>query len=815
MSDVRGLLQEKAGLDSNSSNDEDLNDEDLNDEDEVEGSIGWRQRRGKLAAKLKAKSGFRATWKYALFAFIAVLVAMILSLVIGVLAGRSLGKKAAASGQGKYDWGDTIMMGGRNQDVAEYIASHLSEDSIRDYLFNITVAPHIAGSEVNRKLALMIYEKWRTYNFDSVELSNYSVLLSYPNTSNPNTLTLRDSDGETLYQSHIALEPPLTPGENDSRVVPPFNAFSGSGNVTGPLVYVNYGRLRDFEYVTTNSSGPQLDLSQYICIVRYGQIFRGHMARLAEQHGCKGLLIYSDPHDYAPEGIPVYPNGPSLPKFGVQRGTLQIPPGDILTPGVPSLAGIHRRTYSEAQSGREVPRIPVQPISYGDAFHFLSQLSEHTPPSDWVGGLEIEYRIVQSDQNVNYTELVVNNYQEERTIHNVVAKLYGGVEPDRQVILGSHRDAWVFGTVDPDSSTASLLDIARVIGQLRHYDWRPGRTIVLCSWDAEEYGLIGSTEWVEDYSKLLGTITMAYLNLDISVLGGAYLSASATPLMYEVVWQSAAKVPCPNKGYDTLYDEWFNNSRRMYKGRYRPTITGLGSGSDYATFLQRLGVSSTDFTYLRKGFYYAVYHSVHDNFNWMNRFGDPTFAYHRAVATLWITAALTLTTTPLPPLDPSHYSYLLVEEAMSLNLQYGQLLSSHGVSLDLMLHSISELNTAVHHFQEDIKKLAASSNISQWLNVVRIINDKLMNMERAFIHPEGLPGRVYTKNVIFAPSSIDTYSSATFPSVYDGIANAIGANSTASAASRWEEVKQQVDVVATHVRHATQIISEPSLKYAL
>ena len=808
------LLQENAGLGSNGSNDEGIDDEDIED------SIGWRQRGGRWMSKLRGKAGsqdFRVTWKYALCAFIAVLVAAILSLIIGVVAGRSLGKKAstaAGGGQDGYNWGDTVVVEGRNESVAEYFASHLSEADIRDYLFNLTVAPHIAGGQVNRELAEMIYRKWQTYNFDSVELFNYSVLLSYPNTSNPNTLTLRDSNGETLYQSHIALEPPLTPGENDPRVVPPFNAFSGSGNVTGPLVYVNYGRLRDFEYITTNSSGPQLDLSQYICIVRYGQIFRGHMARLAEQHGCRGLLIYSDPYDYAPEGIPVYPNGPSLPEFGVQRGTLQIPAGDILTPGVPSIAGIHRRTYSEARSERDVPRIPVQPISYGDAIHFLSQLSDHTPPSDWVGGLEMEYRIAQSDQNANVTELVVNNYQERRTIHNVVAKLYGGVEPDRQVILGNHRDAWVFGAVDPSSATAPLLDIAKVIGQLRRYDWRPGRTMVLCSWDAEEYGLIGSTEWVEEHSKLLGAITMAYLNLDISVLGGAHIEARATPLMYEVMWQSAAKVPCPNEGYDTLYEEWLNNTRKMYKGEYRPTITGLGSGSDYAAFLQRLGVSSTDFIYLRRGAYYAVYHSVHDNFNWMSSFGDPLFTYHRAVATMWITAALMLTTTPLPPLDPSHYSYLLVEEATSLNQQYGQLLSSHGVSLDLMLRSVSELDAAIHHFQEDVKKVSASANISDWLNVIRIINDKLMNMERAFIHPEGLPGRVYTKNVIFAPSSINTYNSATFPSVYDAITDAIGANATTSA-SRWEEVKRQVDVVATHVRHATQIITEPSLKYAL
>ena len=257
--------------------------------------------------------------------------------IVGLLVGRAAfgTSNAAASSTGSQAaWGANVTVGGASVPVLNWIDDQLLTTNIRNNLQNLTVLPHIAGSSQNMKLAQDIYTQWVNYGFDDVQLVNYSVLLSYPNTSNPNVLLLKNLAGETIYNAHTAQEAPLTPGENDSTVAMPFNAYSGSGNATGKLVYVNYATIDDFLYLTTNLS---LNLTGRICIARYGAIYRGDKAQLAQTYGCSALIIYSDPEDYAPSGTPVYPNGPSLPPYGLQRGSLLEPEGDPLTNLVPAL----------------------------------------------------------------------------------------------------------------------------------------------------------------------------------------------------------------------------------------------------------------------------------------------------------------------------------------------------------------------------------------------------------------------------------------------------------------------------------------------
>ena len=277
-------------------------------------------------------SGLRPYTKvYFLYATLAVVTVSAVAFSVGLLVGKSVFTTNSSS---QSAWGANVVDGGTSVPVLSWIDDQLLTTNIRNNLQSLTVLPHIAGSPQNMKLAQDIYTQWVNYGFDDVQLVNYSVLLSYPNTSNPNVLLLKNATGDTIYSAHTAQETPLTPGENDSTVAMPFNAYSGSGSATGRLVYVNYATIDDFLYLTTNLS---LNLTGRICIARYGAIYRGDKAHLAQTYGCSALIIYSDPEDYAPSGTLVYPNGPSLPPYGLQRGSLLEHEGDPLTNLVPSL----------------------------------------------------------------------------------------------------------------------------------------------------------------------------------------------------------------------------------------------------------------------------------------------------------------------------------------------------------------------------------------------------------------------------------------------------------------------------------------------
>uniref|UniRef100_A0A1X7TGC5 Peptidase M28 domain-containing protein n=1 Tax=Amphimedon queenslandica TaxID=400682 RepID=A0A1X7TGC5_AMPQE len=432
----------------------------------------------------------------AIFALILLFcISFNISFVLGwkFMTGVLMMTKDSSSGQTNDNWGGTVS--GKER-ISQWIPGKIIPDNIKNNLKTLTSKPHISGKDENANVTDFLYNTYSQYQFDSVYTRSYRVLLSYVNHSNYNSLQLLDSTDSVLYTATSTIqETPVTDGENDTSVPPPFNAYSAPGEAKGPLVYVNYGRISDFQYLVYNLS---LNLTGHVCIARYGQIFRGDKAHLAQRFGCSGLIIYSDPADYAPkDGPPVYPKGPSLPPGGAQRGTVMLTVGDPLTPSIPAIDGVYRRTYEDFVKAGDGPAIPVQPISYADAIHFMSQLDSIQSPDGWRGELDINYMIHQSDTNKNLTFLKVNNFFKIRTIQNVFAVVYGTMEPDRLVLLGNHYDASTFGAVDPNSATALILEVARVIDQLRSTGWRPGRTIVLCSWDSEEFGLIGSTEWVE------------------------------------------------------------------------------------------------------------------------------------------------------------------------------------------------------------------------------------------------------------------------------------------------------------------------------
>ncbi|MDQ3908595.1 MAG: M28 family peptidase, partial [Acidobacteriota bacterium] len=360
-------------------------------------------------------------------------------------------------------------------------------DSAREHLRQLTKEPHVAGTPEDYQTALYVRDRFREYGI-AADLKEYQVLLPYPRV--PTVLELTAPRRERLRLQEAAI--PEDPTSSSRKIIPLYNGYSATGDVSAPLVYVNYGLPEDYDALKKLN----VDVKGKIVIVRYGHSFRGVKAKTAEEHGAIGCIIYSDPADDGYMQGDVYPKGPWRPETSAQRGSVQylfIYPGDPLTPGAPAVPGTPRLKQSDAT---DLPKIPVQPISYGDARRLLEPMRGPVRPKGFQGGLPFAYHV--GGTNDVQVHLKTDIDFKTATIWDVVGRIDGSTEPDRWVVLGNHRDAWTFGAVDPNSGTASMLELARGLGELLKQGWKPRRTIILCSWDAEEQGLIGSTEWAED-----------------------------------------------------------------------------------------------------------------------------------------------------------------------------------------------------------------------------------------------------------------------------------------------------------------------------
>src|SRR5215203_2178556 len=502
--------------------------------------------------------------------------------------------------------------------------------SAREHLRRLTIEPHIAGTKEDYATAIYVRDQLRSYGL-AAELKEYDVWLNYPNT--PTVLELITTRRQKLNVSEAVVSG--DPSSSHPRITPLFNGYSATGDVTGPVVYANYGLPNDYE----DLKKAGVDVKGKIVIVRYGNSFRGVKAKVAEQNGAIGCIIYSDPEDDGYMQGDVFPKGPWRPVASGQRGSVQYLfdyPGDPLTPGKPSIPGVVRLKPEEATN---LTRLPVQPIAYDVARTILSQLKGPLRPRGFQGGLPFAYHA--GGTNDVKLRLKVDMDYKLRTIWNVVARIDGNEEKDRWVVLGNHRDAWVFGAVDPNSGSSAMLEVGRGFGQLLKHGWKPRRTIILCSWDAEEYGLVGSTEWAEEMAAELKEKAVAYLNLDAAV-SGPHFGASSVPSLWKLMRGATRDVKDPKTG-KSIYQQWQDRSRENRpegdQDMREARIGALGSGSDYTPFLQHLGVASTDMGFNGD---YGVYHSAYDSFYWMDRFGDPGFTYHVASAQVWGTLAMRL-----------------------------------------------------------------------------------------------------------------------------------------------------------------------------
>ena len=615
-------------------------------------------------------------------------------------------------------------------------------NSAREHLRRLTLEPHVAGTKEDYDTAVYVRDQLRSYGL-AAELKEYEVWLNYPNA--PSVLELITTRRQQLNTREAVV--PGDPTSSNPKITPLFNGYSASGDVTASVVYANYGLPPDYE----DLKKAGVDVKGKIVIVRYGNSFRGVKAKVAQDNGAIGCIIYSDPADDGYMQGDVYPKGPWRPVASGQRGSVQYLfeyPGDPLTPGRPAIGGVPRLKPEEAT---DLTRIPVQPIAYDVAKTIISSLKGPVRPRGFQGGLPFAYHV--GGTNDAKVRLKTDMDYKLRKIWDVVARIEG-TDANRWVVLGNHRDAWVFGAVDPNSGTSAMLEVGRGFGELLKSGWKPRRTIVLCSWDAEEYGLIGSTEWAEELADELTQKAVAYLNLDAAV-SGAHFGASSVPSLWKLLRAVTRDVKDPKTG-KTVYQQWQDRTHELRSEEERATggearIAPLGSGSDYTPFLQHLGIASTDMSF---GGDYGVYHSAYDSFYWMDHFGDPGFVYHVAAAQIWGTLAMRLADADGLPFDYTDYASEIREffkEAVKL-AGYRNLASSFDQKA---------MNAAIDDFAKEAERIEKSrQDAIRSSDAARLarINDALMNAERQFLDTRGLRGRAWYKHEIYAPGVYTGYA---------------------------------------------------------
>lgn len=660
----------------------------------------------------------------------------------------------------------------------------------REELRRLTSEAHIAGSPEDYATAVYVRDQMRAFGLQS-DLKEYQVLLPYPRT--PSIVELVAPRRERLQVREDVV--PQDPTSASKKIVPLYNGYGASGDVTAPLVYVNYGLPNDYEAL--RKAG--VDVKGKIAIARYGNSFRGVKAKVAEDNGAVGLLIYSDPADDGYAQGDVYPKGPMRPESSAQRGSVQflfVYPGDPLTPGTPAVPGTPRLKKEEAKN---LPRIPVQPLSYGDARRLLQPLRGPLRPKGFQGGLPFAYHVGgTTDVRVHLrTDIEFLT----KTIWDVITRVEGAAERDRWVVLGNHRDAWVFGAVDPNSGTTAMLEVGRGLGQLKKSGWQPRRTIVMCSWDAEEQGLIGSTEWVEENAVELREKAVAYLNMDAAVSGSNF-GASSVPSLWNVIYEAARDVRDPKTKksiFETWRDRVWENTpeadRFDANGNERPVATprigALGSGSDYTPFLQHLGVPSLDMAF---GGDYGVYHSAFDSFYWMTHFGDPTFQYHVAAAQIWGTVALRLANASGLPFDYRDYADQLRDFADETTRLANRKKLSAPFDPKPLLRAIQNLDDEGERIAKRRLDLEKQDSASADQKLARV-NDALMQAERALIDDRGLRGRTWFKHQVYAPGFYTGYAALPFPDLRQAIEDGRAADAAEAALRITEAIERATEVL--------------------
>ncbi len=629
----------------------------------------------------------------------------------------------------------------------------------KQHLQFLTQWPHVAGSPEDRRNADYVLEKYKAAGLDAY-IQPYKVWMGLP----------LDIRVEVVAPEGVVMNGPSPervsddPFQKDPRILPAFNEYSPSGDVTAEIVYANYGRPEDFKKLKDMG----VDVKGKIVICRYGEVFRGVKPAIASQYGAVGVILYSDPWDDGYFKGDKYPQGPWRPDTGVQRGSVQYLfkyPGDPTTPDIASVPDLPAEKRTPPEQAVDLPRIPITPLSYADATPILQNLGGPESPRSWQGALPFTYHVGPGPAKVHMAIKIAYTYT---TIWDVIGTVKGSELPNEWVVLGNHRDAWVFGAVDPNSGTAAQLEAVHGIGALLKTGWRPKRTIVFASWDAEEEGLIGSTEFAEQHAKDLSR-SVAYFNMD-SACSGPDFAASAVPSLKQYLREVAKAVPSPKGG--SVYDQW-KATQDKPKDANQPEIPGakvrepaaivtndvkvgdLGSGSDYTAFLQHLGVPSADITSHGP---YGVYHSAFDDFAWFTKFADPTFVYEQQMARVYGIIAMRIASADVLPLNYEEYGKEISEYVKAADANAKATFGEQAPSFADAANAAARLQKAG---AEALRRQGLLGDASG-LNLV------LRNAERGLL-TDGLPGRPWYKHAIYAPGENTGYAAVVIPGVNEAI----------------------------------------------
>ncbi|KAF1333349.1 Glutamate carboxypeptidase, partial [Globisporangium splendens] len=660
-------------------------------------------------------------------------------------------------------------------DVEKRFMDGIDANKLREYLHAYASVPHVAGSEQDYQTALYTAKQFESFGINAT-IKEYYTLLSLPvrrhlaivepqSAVRELNLTEASVDGDECTSNEDAL--------------PPFLAYTASGNVTASVVYANFGTPADFKWLVENN----VTLKGKIALIRYGGNYRGLKVMVAEEHGMAGVLIYSDPHEDGFALGETYPNGPWRPEGSFQRGSsifLSLATGDPLTPGFASNLGA---PYLSIEESKTIPHIPALPLSYEQATYILKSLGGKKVPSAWRGSLTINDGYQVGDDEATVVNLDVEMDNKIGPIWDVIGTIDGTEEPDQHVLIGNHRDAWVCGAVDPSSGSAVMLEIARNLGVLLKNGWKPRRKLILGSWDGEEPGLLGSTEWVEDHAASLKKHAVAYINVD-SVLG-PFVASSGTPSIAEFMLQTAKAVPANkffgNETESSLYEQWSKQTAQKKallgaaseRGTLGPDhmIGFLGSGTDFTPFYQHLGIISASLGFSIGPSMYGVYHSTMDSLKYLESFGDPNYGTQATTSKWWGLLALRLVDNLIVPFDFSTYGSIMAESLVGFEDQVVAL--KRDVSFTKLYDVINEFTTNAALFQARIADFAEKTrddNDEETVKRRRKWNEKLVSLERYLLSDDGLGHRPWFKHVIFGPGFYEGYSGTAFPGIADCIA---------------------------------------------
>jgi N-acetylated-alpha-linked acidic dipeptidase len=699
--------------------------------------------------------------------------------------------------------------------------------NLRAYMERLTARPHNVGSPYDKDNAEWILGKFKEFGLDA-HIETFSVL--FPT---PKDRLVELVDGGPHFTAKLQ-EPPVQgdpTSDQTKEQLPSYNAYSIDGDVTAPLVYVNYGVPEDYEVLERRG----VSVKGAIVIARYGRSWRGIKPLVGAEHGAVGCIIYSDPRDDGYSGGDTFPKGPWRPKDGVQRGSVQdsaVFMGDPLTPGIGATEDAKRVPLKDAQS---LTKIPVLPISYADAEPLLAAIGGPVAPRDWRGGLPITYRIGPGPAKVH---LKVFSNWDMKPLYDVIAKIPGSTYPDEWVIRGNHHDAWVNGAEDPISGMVTVLEEARSMGELVKQGWKPKRTLIYCAWDGEEPGLLGSTEWVETHVDELRKHAVMYVNSDSNSRG--YLELEGSHSLEHFINDVARDIQDPETKLTVwkraqlrgIADATSPEERRELLERHDMRLDMLGGGSDHAPFINFAGIASLGIGYGGED-HGGIYHSIYDDFYWYTHFSDYDFVYGRALCQTGGTAMMRMADADLLPFQFADFAddvKMYVKEVEKFAAQQRDEIQEKNQKIaeglyeatadpretwvtpkkeELPPHlnfapldnAVEDLTRSSAEYQKVLDRASANGGAVLASASLQEVNELLIQSERKLTTPEGLPGRFWYKHELYAPGAYTGYAAKAIPAVRENLEQ-----------KKWKEAEQAAARVAQVLENESALLNSAAAK---